>query len=82
VDWSEFYPDAVNLGEAIPSNAPKPLGIAVQLNLSCDESHSHATELIARLPTIGILFFLYGAHEMVLVTSTNTLSSHRHSALS
>ncbi len=34
VDWSEFYPDA------IPSNAPRPQGNAVQLNMFCDASHA------------------------------------------
>ena len=65
VDWSEFHPDAVKLGEAIPSNAPRPRGNAVQLNMFCDASH--ATDLTAFYDRDSVLHE-WSASKMVLQT--------------
>jgi hypothetical protein len=73
VDWSEFYPDAVKLGEAIPFNAPRPRGNAVQLNMFCDASH--ATDLITRRSTTGILFFMNVAPVKWYFKRQNTIES-------
>mmetsp|Transcript_18822 Transcript_18822/g.26690 ORF Transcript_18822/g.26690 Transcript_18822/m.26690 type:complete len:441 (+) Transcript_18822:2780-4102(+) len=53
-DWSDFYPDAF---ECVPTNAPKPRGKAMQINMFCDASH--ATDLITRRSTTGIIIFLH-----------------------
>ena len=58
-DWFKFYPDAVRLGEAKPTNAPKPRENAVHLKTFCDASH--AIDLITRRSTKGILFFMNSA---------------------
>jgi hypothetical protein len=73
VDWSEFYPDAEKLGEAIPANAPSPRGNAVLLNMFCDVSH--ATDLITRRSTTGILFFMNGAPVKWYTKRQNTIES-------
>jgi hypothetical protein len=55
-DWSKFYPDLSS--EVIPPDAPESLGEPVQINLFCDASH--ATNLVTRRSTTGIIFFLNG----------------------
>ena len=72
-DWSEFYPDAVKHGEAMPSNAPPPRGNAVQLNMFCDASH--ATDLVTRCSTTGIIFFMNGAPVKWYSKRQNTIES-------
>ena len=72
-DWSEFYPDAVKHGEAIPSNAPPPRGNAVQLNMFCDASH--ATDLVTRRSTTGIIFLMNGARVKWYSKRQNTIES-------
>jgi hypothetical protein len=37
VDWSEFYPDAV---EAIPQDAPEPRGVSVVTSCFVDSDHA------------------------------------------
>jgi hypothetical protein len=44
--------------ELVPGDAPEPLGEAVQINMFCDAAH--ATDLITRRSTSGIIFFLNG----------------------
>lgn len=56
-DWSEYYPDIV--GECLPPNTPEPRGHSVQINLWCDSSH--ATDLVTRRSTTGIIIFVNGA---------------------
>ena len=73
VDWSEFYPDAVKLGEAIPLNAPTPRGNSVQLNIFCDVSN--APDLVTRRSTTGILFFMNGAPIKWYSKRQNTIES-------
>ena len=73
VDWVEFYPDAVRTGECIPSNAPPPRGIPVQLTMFCDASH--ATDLVTRRSTTGILFFMNGAPIKWYSKRQNTIES-------
>jgi hypothetical protein len=52
-DFSEFYPDAK---EAIPPNAPEPLGKGVQMTAFSDSDH--AGDLITRRSRTGVLIFL------------------------
>ncbi len=52
-DWSDFYPDAA---EDIPSNAPEPRGMAVQINAFIDASH--ARNKVTRHSHTGILIYL------------------------
>ncbi len=54
-DWKDFYPDAQ---EIIPDNAPEPRGKPVQINLFVDASH--ATCLMSRRSTTGVIIFLNG----------------------
>ena len=54
-EWKEFYPDAT---EPIPHNAPEARGKPVQINLFCNAAH--ATCLIPRCSTTGIIIFLNG----------------------
>jgi hypothetical protein len=51
-DWITFYPGAA---EMIPGNAPEPQGQPVQLNMYYDAAH--ATDLVTRRSTTGILIF-------------------------
>jgi hypothetical protein len=53
-DWAAFYPDV--RGELIPSDMPEPRGKSVQINMFCDAAH--ATDLITRRSTTGIIFFV------------------------
>jgi hypothetical protein len=55
-DWSKFYPD-VSM-EIIPPDAPEAFGEPVQINIFCDASH--ATDLVTRRSTTGIIFFING----------------------
>ena len=73
VDWIEFYPDAVKTGEGIPANAPPPRGAAVQLTMFCDASH--ATDLVTRRSTTGIIFFMNGAPIKWYSKRQNTIKS-------
>jgi len=60
-DWKESYPD---IKDNLPSNAPKPRGKSIQLNMFCDASH--ATSLVTRQSTTGIIIFLeWYSSEMV-----------------
>jgi hypothetical protein len=52
-DWSDFYPDAA---QDIPSNAPEPRGMAVQINAFIDASH--ARNKVTRHSHTGILIYL------------------------
>jgi len=52
--WSQFYED---IEETTPANAPPPRGQAVKINMFCDAAH--ATDLITRRSTTGIIFFLF-----------------------
>jgi len=52
VDWKAFYPDAQ---EAIPSNAPEPLGNPVVL--SCFVVADHAGNKVTRSSHTGIILF-------------------------
>ena len=72
-DWVEFYPDAVKQGEPIPRNAPEPRGLPMQLNMFCDASH--ATDLVTRRSTTGIIFFLNGAPIKWYSKRQNTIES-------
>mmetsp|Transcript_2147 Transcript_2147/g.3296 ORF Transcript_2147/g.3296 Transcript_2147/m.3296 type:complete len:227 (+) Transcript_2147:4733-5413(+) len=69
-DWKEYYPEA---HEGIPSNAPPPRGKAVQINMFCDASH--ATDLITRRSTTGIIFFLQGTPIVWYSKRQNTVES-------
>ena len=69
-DWKEFYPDA---HEAIPTNAPPPRGKPVQINMFCDASH--ATDLITRRSTTGIIIFLQGTPIIWYSKRQNTIES-------
>jgi hypothetical protein len=55
-DWSKFYPDLSM--EIIPPDSPEALGEPVQINMFCDASH--ATDLVTRRSTTGIIFFING----------------------
>jgi len=54
-DWTEFYPDAK---EELPANMPEPRGKPVQVNLFVDAAH--ATCLVSRRSTTGVVIFLNG----------------------
>jgi hypothetical protein len=69
-DWKEFYPDAE---EALPPGAPEPLGGDVQLNAFCDAAH--ATCLMTRRSTTGILIFLNGGPIKWYSKRQNTVES-------
>lgn len=69
-DWKEYYPDAF---EAIPTNAPPPRGHAVQINMFCDASH--ATDLITRRSTTGIIIFIQGTPILWYSKRQNTIES-------
>jgi hypothetical protein len=69
-DWTEFYPDAA---EAVPTNAPLPRGKLVQINMFCDAAH--ATDLVTRRSTTGIIFFLNGTPINWYSKRQNTIES-------
>ena len=52
-DWSGYYP---HVKEAIPPNAPKPLGRAMQMTAYADTDH--AGDITMRRSRTGILLFL------------------------
>ena len=55
-DWSDFYPGA---SEALPPNAPKPLGNGVMLRMFVDSDH--AGDKVSRRSRTGFVIFLnYG----------------------
>eukprot|EP00804_Cyclotella_cryptica_P009049 CCRYP_003148-RB/>CCRYP_003148-RB protein AED:0.45 eAED:0.45 QI:19/-1/0/1/-1/0/1/0/114 len=55
-DWSDFYPGA---SEALPPNAPKPLGKGVTLHMFVD--NDHAGDKVSRRSHTGFVIFLnYG----------------------
>jgi hypothetical protein len=72
VDWKEFYPDAV---EAIPPNAPEPLGNPV--TLSCFIDADHAGNQVTRRSHTGVIIFCnrapiiwFSKHQNTVETST------------
>ena len=69
-EWKEFYPDAT---EPIPPNAPEARGKPVQINLFCDAAH--ATCLVTRRSTTGIIIFLNGMPILWYSKRQNTLES-------
>ena len=69
-NWKEFYPD---IKEDLPSNAPKPRGKSIQLNMFCDASH--ATNLVTRRFTTGIIIFLNGTPVKWYSKRQNTIDS-------
>jgi hypothetical protein len=69
-DWKEIYPGAA---EALPPGAPEPLGGEVQLNVFCDAAH--ATCLMTRRSTTGILVFLNGVPIKWYSKRQNTVES-------
>lgn len=52
-DWQDFYP---NVEEDIPTNAPEPRGMPVQINVFVDASH--ARNKVTRRSHTGILIYL------------------------
>ncbi len=70
-DWSNFYPDV--RGEVIPHDMPEPRGEPVQINMFCDAAH--ATDLITRRSTTGIIFFLNGTPITWYSKRQNTIES-------
>ncbi len=70
-DWDTFYPDVK--GECIPHDMPTPRGKSVQINMFCDAAH--ATDLITRRSTTGIIFFLNGTPINWYSKRQNTIES-------
>lgn len=71
-DWKDFYGE---IQEEIPSNAPKPLGNPVQMNVFVDANH--ARNKITRRSQTGILLYLnkapivwYSKSQKTVETST------------
>ena len=69
-DWNDYYPDA---HEVMPNNAPPPRGKAVQLSMFCDASH--ATDLITRRSTTGIIIFAQGTPIIWYSKRQNTIET-------
>ena len=69
-NWQEFYPDAK---EAIPPNMPEPRGKAVQINLFVDSAH--ASCLVSRRSTSGIVIFVNGTPVKWFSKRQNTIES-------
>jgi len=70
-NWKEFYP---NVNEEMPINASKPAcGNSVQSNMFCDASH--ATNLMTRRSTTGIIIFLNGTPVTRYSKRQNTIES-------
>jgi hypothetical protein len=59
--------------EIVPHDAPEALGESVQINMFCDASH--ATDLITRRSTTGIIFFLNGTPINWYSRRQNTIES-------
>ena len=70
-DWKRFYPD-IN-GEPLPPNMPQPRGKSAQITFFCDAAH--ATCLVTRRSTTGIIFFLCGAPISWYSKRQNTVES-------
>jgi hypothetical protein len=68
--WSQFYE---GIEEATPANAPPPRGQAVSINMFCDAAH--ATDLITRRSTTGIIFFLFNTPIIWYAKRQNTIES-------
>ena len=71
----KFYPDAQ---EAIPDNAPKPRGRAVQIN--CFVDADHAGNKVTRRSHTGILIFLNMAPIYWFSKRQNTVESSTYSS--
>ena len=67
---SPRYPD---IKEDLPSNAPKPHGKSIKLNIFCDASH--ATNQVTRRSTTGIIIFLNGTPVKWYSKRQNTIES-------
>lgn len=70
-DWSQFYPDTN--GESIPLNMPEPRGAKVHVSLFCDAAH--ATCLVTRRSTTGIVIFVNGAPIIWYSKRQNTIET-------
>ncbi len=70
-DWSKFYPDCTQ--EIIPYDMPEPRGKPMQINLFCDASH--ATDLITRRSTTGIVILINGTPVSWYSKRQNTIES-------
>jgi hypothetical protein len=70
-DWSKFYPN-IN-GEVLPSDMPEPRGKLVQINFFCDAAH--ATDLVTRCSSTGILFYLNSTPINWYAKRQNTIES-------
>jgi hypothetical protein len=70
-DWREFYPTIEP--EVTPYNALPIRGKEVQINMYCDASH--ATDLVTRRSTTGILFFINGTPIKWYSKRQNTIES-------
>jgi hypothetical protein len=69
--WCRFYPD-IN-GEVLPYDMPPSRGRQVQINFFCDAAH--ATDLVTRRSTTGIIFFLNGTLIMWYAKRQNMIES-------
>jgi hypothetical protein len=70
VDWSEFYPDAV---EAIPQDAPEPRGVSVVT--SCFVDSDHAGCRLTRRSHTGVIIFVNNALILWHSKRQNTVES-------
>jgi len=70
-DWSRFYLDVT--GEVLPPDMPKPRGEPVQIHMFCDAAH--ATDLITRRSTTGIIFYVNGTPISWYSKRQNTIES-------
>jgi hypothetical protein len=70
VDWSEFYPDAV---EAIPQDAPEPRGVSVVT--SCFVDSDHAGCRLTRRSHTGVIIFVNNAPILWHSKRQNTVES-------
>jgi hypothetical protein len=70
VDWSEFYPDAV---EAIPQDAPEPRGVSVVT--SCFVDSNHAGCRLTRRSHTGVIIFVNNAPILWHSKRQNTVES-------
>lgn len=70
-DWSQFYPSIE--GEVLPTDMPSPRGAPVQVSLFCDAAH--ATCLVTRRSTTGIVIFVNGAPIVWYSKRQNTIET-------
>lgn len=70
-DWSQFYPGIQ--GESIPMNMPEPRGARIHMTLFCDAAH--ATCLVTRRSTTGIVIFVNGAPIVWYSKRQNTIET-------